>query len=96
MAQSFLNTSVNEKGISNKTVLIIINNFVLHKTTVCNDKDSPWYNNKIKTIIQAKYTVFNSFGKNSCNFDLKRDLESLQECLNGSIESSKITLITMA
>ena len=66
------------------------------KQPFCNDKDSPWYNNKIKTIIQAKYTVFNSFGKNSCNFDLKRHLESLQECLNGSIESSKITLITMA
>ena len=43
---------------------------------------STWFNNKIKTLIQAKSTASNSFRKNSSSFELKRRLESLQERLN--------------
>ena len=39
--------------------------------------DPPWFNDKIKTLIQAKNSAFNSFHKNSGNFELKRNLESL-------------------
>ena len=40
-------------------------------------------------LIQAKNTAFNSFRKNSAKFELKRHLESLQERLNVSNQSSK-------
>ena len=53
--RDFLNTSVSEKVvIFNKTVLNIFNNFIPHETIVCDDKDPPRFNNKIKTLIQAK------------------------------------------
>ena len=39
--------------------------------------DPPWFNDKIKTLIQAENSAFNGFHKNSGNFELKRNLESL-------------------
>ena len=53
--KAFLNISVNEKVvIFNKTVLNILSYFVPHETIVCDDKNPLWFNNKIKTLIQAK------------------------------------------
>ena len=40
-------------------------------------------------LIQAKNTPSNSFGKNSGNFKLKHHVESIQEFLNASNDSSK-------
>ena len=65
--------------IFNKTVLNILCNFISHERIVCDDQDSPWFNNKIKTLIQAKTAAFNSFRKNSGNSELTRHLISLQE-----------------
>ena len=53
--RAFLNTSVNEQvNIVNRTILNILSNFIPHKTIVCDDKDPPWINNLIKTLIQEK------------------------------------------
>ena len=42
------NTSINEKGdIFNRTILNVLSNFIPHETIVCNDKDPPWFNNRI-------------------------------------------------
>ena len=57
--------------------------------SICDNKDWPWFNNKIETLIQAKYADFNRSRKNSGHFAMKGHLESLQEHLNVSIESSK-------
>ena len=51
----FLNTSVNEKVTTlNKTILNIISNFVPQETVMCGNKDLPWFNNKIRVLIQEK------------------------------------------
>ena len=53
--RAFSNTSVNEKvDIFNRTILNILSNFIPHETIVCNDKDPPWFNNRIKTLIKEK------------------------------------------
>ena len=53
--RAFLNTSVNEKvDIFNRTILNILSNFIPHEIIVCDDKDPPWFNNRIKTLIQEK------------------------------------------
>ena len=88
--RAILNTSVNKKVvIFNNTVLNILSNFIPHETIVCDDKDPPWFNNKIKALIQAKNTAFNNFRNNSGNSELKRHLVSLQERVKASIESSR-------
>ena len=75
--------------ISNNTVLNILSNFIPHETIVCDDKDLPWFNYKIKALIQAKNTAFNNFRNNSGNSELERRLVSLQERVKASTESSR-------
>ena len=53
--RAFSNTSVNEKvNIFNNTILNILSNFIPHEILTCDDKDPPWFNKKIKGIIQEK------------------------------------------
>ena len=53
--RAFSNTNLNEKvDILNRTILNILSNFTPHETIVCNDKDPPWFNNRIKPLIHEK------------------------------------------
>ena len=53
--RAFLNTIVDEKmDIFNSTILNILNNFIPHEVVVCNEKYPPWFNKKIKALIQKK------------------------------------------
>ena len=55
--RAFLNTNVNEKvSIFSNAILNILSNFLPHETIVCDDKDPPWFNRAIKSLIQAKKT----------------------------------------
>ena len=40
--------------IFNRTTLNILSNFFLHEIIVREDKDPPWFNNRIKTLIQEE------------------------------------------
>ena len=49
----FTNKHVDEKDfIFNKTVLNVLSNFIPHEVIVCDDKDPPWFNRKIKLLIK--------------------------------------------
>ena len=53
--RAFLNTNVNEKvSIFTSTVMNILSNFIPHEAIVCDDKDHPWFNKAIKSLIQEK------------------------------------------
>ena len=53
--RAFSSKNVNEKvDIFNRTVLNILSNFIPHEAIVCNDKDPPLFNNRIKTLIKEK------------------------------------------
>ena len=48
MKEMKTNTSIKEKvEIFNRTILNVLSNFIPHETIVCNDKDPPWFNNRI-------------------------------------------------
>ena len=84
------NTSVNEKvDIFNRTIFNILSNFIPHEVIVCDDKDSPWFNNRIKTLIQEKNATYKIYRHTKDNPDLIYRLQFLQERLSTSIESSK-------
>ena len=69
--RAFSNTNVNEKvDIFNRTVLNSLSDFIPHEIIVYNDKDRPWFNNKIKTLIQEKNATYNIFRHNKDNPDL--------------------------
>ena len=75
--------------IFNSTILNIFSNFIPHKFVGCDDKDPPWFNKKIKALIQEKNVAFKNYRNNSSNIALKCRLKYLQTCLNASIEVAK-------
>ena len=68
----FLNTNVNEKvDIFNSTILNIFSNFIPHISVVCDGKDPPWFNKKIRALIQEKNVAFKNYRNNSSNITWK-------------------------
>ena len=62
--RAFLNTNMNEKvSIFTSTAMNILSNFIPHETIVCDDKDPPWFNKAIKSLIQEKKTHLKNTAK---------------------------------
>ena len=72
-------------------LLNIIHNFMLHERIVCNNRDPPWMDNKIKQLIMV-ITEKNFAYKSYCFFNrdvfLFRNFKFLQNQLNVLNESS--------
>ena len=67
--------------IFNKTVLIVLSNFIPHEVTICGDKVPPWFNGKIQSLIDEKLKTYNAYPKNIGNSQLCEYLSSLQQWL---------------
>ena len=63
-------------------------NFIPHETKIFNDRESPWINNKVKTIIQEKNKIYQLYLKNKSNM-LATKLETLQNLIYETLESCK-------
>ena len=51
----FLDKNINEQVILfNRTILNIFHNFIPNKIILCDDRDPPWMNEKIKQLIRQK------------------------------------------
>ena len=58
------NLNVDEQvTVFNRTILNILKNFIPRETIVCNDKDSPWFNKRIKSLIQEGTLLHKTFRK---------------------------------
>ena len=56
--QNFLNKNFNVKvEIFNKTILNTHSNIITHETVILNDRDPPWFNSKIKSLLNAKHEI---------------------------------------
>ena len=88
--RTFKNSNVNDMvDICTKTIYNILSNFIPHQTITIDDKDPPWFNTKIKSLLQEKNKIYKNFRKDRNNAQLLRKLEHLQNRLNNSIDSSK-------
>ena len=84
--RGFANKHVNENVlIFNKTVLNVLSNFILHEVIVCDNKDPPWFNRKIKSLFNEKLRTYNAYCKNSNNIQLRNNLRSLQQRLRDTV-----------
>ena len=53
--KAFSNKNNKEKvDTFNSTILNIFSNFILHETIICDDRNPPWFNKKIKSLIYKK------------------------------------------
>ena len=88
--RAFANKHVDEKVlIFNKTILNALSNFIPHEVIVCDDKDPPWFNGKIKSLFNEKLRTYNAYRKNSNFIQLRNNLRSLQQRLRDLIDDSK-------
>ena len=84
------NKHVDEKVfIFNNTVLNVLSNFIPHEIIVCDDKDPPWFNRKVKLLINEKLRTYNAYRKNIGNSQLRKNLSSLQQRWRDLIDDSK-------
>ena len=67
--------------ICTKTVQNTLSNFISHQAITIDDKDPPWCNSKIKSLLQEKNKIYKNFRKERNNIQLLRKLEHLQNRL---------------
>ena len=67
----------------NKTMLNSFHNFIPNKNVICNDKDTPWCNNQIKTLIEKKNHLFKTYMANGrLDMDSVRLQKACEELIN--------------
>ena len=65
------NLNVDEQvTVFNRTILNILKNFIPHETIVCDSKDPPWFNKRIKSLIQEGTLLIETFRKNRNNVEI--------------------------
>ena len=89
---SFKGKNVHEQvHIFNKAILNIFHNYVPNKTILCNDKDPPWFNIKIRKILAKKNEIFKQYianGKSQTDYE---PLQLISNSLTETLRSSKKT-----
>ena len=84
------NVSPNRQvSLFSETILNIISNFIPHETTVCDDRDPPWINSKIKKGINEKNKERKKSTNNKLNFLLLQSISNLQTQMKTLIDTSK-------
>ena len=87
--KTLLGKSTEEKAsILTKAILNIMSNFIPNEIVTIDDRDPPWINNKIKSLIKNKTECFKNCVKPN-NPESIRHFEQMQDTLQKSIEISK-------
>ena len=57
--RSFKNLDVNEMVfLFNRTIKNILSNYIPHEIIICDDRDAPWINNRVKELINENNNIF--------------------------------------
>ena len=83
--KTFLDKSTEEKAsILTKSILNIMSNVIPNEKVTIDEKDPPWINNKIKSLIKNKTEYFKNCVKRN-NSESIRYFEQMQDTLRRSI-----------
>ena len=77
-------------SVCNTTIKNIIANFIPHETIVCDDRDPPWINNRIKKLIYGRNSLYKDHRKNN-DTQIFEKLTLLQKNLHLATEELKDT-----
>ena len=47
--------------LSNRTIKNILSNYIPHEIIICDDRDPPWINNRVKGLINEKNNTFQCY-----------------------------------
>ena len=89
--RGFSNLNINEMvSVCHTTIKNIMANFIPHETINCDDRDTPWINNRIKKIIYERNSLYKDYRKNN-DTQIFEELTLLQKKLHLAMEESKDT-----
>ena len=71
-------------------ILNIMSNYIPHEKIVCDDKDPPWVNKRVKVLLNENRQIYNSYKASKNNFVLQQMFKASQETLRREIENSKL------
>ena len=71
------------------TTLNVLNNYIPHETIACDEKDPPWFNSRIKSLIENKNNLRKNYRRFKSNSQLLSKLNLLQGQLHLLINKSK-------
>ena len=77
-------------SFSDTTIKNIMANFIPTETIICDDRDSPWINNRIKKLIHERNNLYKDYRKNNETVIFEK-LTLLQKKLHLAMEESKDT-----
>ena len=76
-------------NIFNETICNVLNNYISHKTIICEDKEPSWINSEVKKALQVKNRLFTRVKSNINNCTFLEKLQYLQNELNDLIDTAK-------
>ena len=71
----------------NRTIKNILSNYIPHEIIICDDRDPPWINNKVKELINEKNDTFQCYLHSNKDPKLFNKVEYLQNELKSLIEA---------
>ena len=88
--RSFKNLEVNEMVfLFNKTIKNILSNYIPHEIIICDDRDPPWINNRVKELISEKNDTFQCYLHSNKDPKLFNKVEYPQNKVRSLIEANK-------
>ena len=73
----------------NRTIKNILSNYIPHEIIICDDRDPPWINNRVKELINEKNDTFQCSLHSNKDPKLFSKVEYLQNELKSLIEANK-------
>ena len=73
----------------NRTIKNILSNYIPHEIIICDDRDPPWINNRVKELISEKNNAFQCYLRSNKDPKLFNKVEYLQNELKSLIEANK-------
>ena len=93
--KAFYKANINKKvSLFSKTILNVPNNYIPHETIICDDKYLPWFNSRIKSLMENKNKLRKNYRRFKSNRQLLNKPNLLQEQLHFLIKINQSKLIS--
>ena len=80
--RAFSSLNINGRfSFFNKIILNIVSNFIPHETVICDDRDLPWINTRIKSLINDKKVLYKNYLRNGKSAKVLEEFRLLQRRL---------------
>ena len=77
-----------------RTIKNILSNYISHEIIVCDDRDPPWINSRVKELINEENDTFQCYLHSNTDSKLFNEVEYLQNELNSLIVGNKKSILS--